>query len=235
MNSKPCFCYNSTMIKLIVFDWDDVFTLGSKEGYINCLRSTLKKLNIDLGPEEEKRRILQTWSKPHKEELRNLLKEQPELLDRACKIYEELFFNGEFVKNLTLVDGTNDLLKRLKENYILAVATGAHPKVLKDEVFVKFGIPDVFSQIMFTYEIDDPSLHKPHRYMLEKIMKDQGTVPNETIYVGDAQNDVLMARNAHVMPVVVLTGHLDRKEAEDLGVEHIIEKVTDIENLLNNL
>jgi phosphoglycolate phosphatase-like HAD superfamily hydrolase len=220
------------MIKLIIFDWDDVFTLGSKEGYIHCLHETLVKLNVHLDPEEEHKRIQQTWSKPHREELKNLLKEHPELIDKACEIYEDLFFNGEFVTSLTLVQGCNELLKKLKGKYVLAVATGAHPKVLKKKVFPKFGIPDVFSDIVFTYEIDDPEHHKPHPYMLEKIMKDQHTKPEETIFVGDAKNDVIMAQNAHVTPVVVLTGHLTKEEAEKLGVKYIILDVTHLEKIL---
>lgn len=220
------------MIKLIVFDWDDVFTLGSKEGYIRCLHQTLTNLDIHLDPEEEHLRIQQTWSKPHREELKNLLREHPELVDKACKIYEELFFSGEFVKSLTLVDGSNDLLRKLKENYILAVATGAHPEVLKGEVFPKFGIPDVFSDILFTYEIDDPEHHKPHPFMLETIMKRHNIAPVETIYVGDAKNDVVMAQRAHVLPIVVLTGHLNRNQAEDLGVKHILDDVTQLPSLL---
>lgn len=223
------------MIKLIIFDWDDVFTLGSKEGYINCLHETLEQLNIHLDPEEEHKRIQQTWSKPHREELKNLLQEHPELLDKACEIYEHLFFSGAFVKALTLVDGSIDLLTRLKKKYILAVATGAHPKVLKEEVFPKFNIPDVFSDIMFTYEIDDPEHHKPHPHMVEQIMKHQHVFPEETIVVGDAKNDVLMAQNAHTTPVVVLTGHLNRNQAQDLGVKYIIDDVTQLETVLENL
>ncbi len=223
------------MIKLIVFDWDDVFTLGSKEGYIRCLHETLEKLDVHLDTDEENKRIQQTWSKPHREELKNLLKESPQLINRACDIYEDLFFNGEFVKSLTLVKGSIELLKKLKEKYFLAVATGAHPKILKEEVFPKFGIPDVFSEIMFTYEIDNPKHHKPHPYMLENIMKRTGAKPEETIYVGDAKNDVTMAQKAHVLPVVVLTGHLNRKEAEGLGVKYIVNDVTNLYSVLQTL
>src|SRR6266704_609902 len=223
------------MIKLIIFDWDDVFTLGAKEAYVHCLHQTLVNLNVHLDPEEEQRRIQQTWSKPHREELKNLLREHPQLVDKACEVYEGLFFNGAFVQSLTLVAGSNELLKKLKETYILAVATGAHPKVLKDEVFPRFEIPDVFSDIVFTYEIADPEHHKPHPYMLKKIMKTQGVTPEETIFVGDARNDVVMAQNAHVTPVVALTGHLNRKEAAELGVKYIIEDVTKLDSVLQML
>ena len=44
-----------------------------------------------------------------------------------------------------------------------------------------------------------------------------------------------MAYNAHVTPVVVLTGHLERKEAEELKVEYIIENITHIETVLDKI
>jgi phosphoglycolate phosphatase-like HAD superfamily hydrolase len=44
-----------------------------------------------------------------------------------------------------------------------------------------------------------------------------------------------MARAANVTPIVVLTGHLNKKEAKDLKVKHIIENVTNIENILKTL
>ena len=37
------------MIKLLIFDWDDVITLGSKEGYYQCYRKTIKEFGIEYG------------------------------------------------------------------------------------------------------------------------------------------------------------------------------------------
>lgn len=50
--------------------------------------------------------------------------------------------------------------------------------------------------------------------------------------MGDAASDMQMARNAGVTPVAVLTGHLSRQQAEELGVKHIIENVTLLEGEL---
>ncbi len=221
------------MIKLLIFDWDDVFTLGPKEGYIKCLHETLVDLKVHLNPEEEQQRIQATWSHPHREELKNLLREHPALLDQACKLYEDKFFGGTFVEALTYVEGANQLLERLKRNYLLAIATGAHPRVLKEEVMPKFHVPDVFVQVISGYDIIEPNKQKPHPFMLDEIMKTQNSLPSETLFVGDAKSDVQMARNAGVEPVVVLTGHLARNKAEELGVKYIINDVTQLEQVLH--
>lgn len=40
---------------------------------------------------------------------------------------------------------------------------------------------------------------------------------------------------ANVIPIVVLNGHLNQKEAEELGVEHIIENVTELGPILHQI
>jgi phosphoglycolate phosphatase-like HAD superfamily hydrolase len=65
--------------------------------------------------------------------------------------------------------------------------------------------------------------------MPNKIMESEGVSPAETVLVGDAASDMQMAWNAGIEPVAVLTGHLNRQQAEKLGVEHIIDNVTLLE------
>jgi phosphoglycolate phosphatase-like HAD superfamily hydrolase len=222
------------MIGLLIFDWDDVFTLGSKEGYVRCLHETLTNIGVHLKPAEEHRRILQTWGKSHQEELRVLLQERPELLAEACKVYEDKFFGGLFVSGLSYIEGANKLLEQLNKNYVLAVATGAHPDILKNQVMPKFKVPDVFAQIISSYDLEDVEKQKPHPYMLETIMKKQGYSQGQTLFIGDAKSDVQMARSAGVEPVVVLTGHLNREEAKKLQVRYIINAVTDLPAFLDD-
>ena len=59
-------------IKLIIFDWDDVFTLGSKEGYYACYHQALEGVGVQLKPEKERKRILTKWGQSHREELKEL-------------------------------------------------------------------------------------------------------------------------------------------------------------------
>jgi phosphoglycolate phosphatase-like HAD superfamily hydrolase len=223
------------VIKLIIFDWDDVFTLGSKEGYITCLHETLSEIGVHISHDDMLRAILPIWSNPHRDQLELFLRDQPDLLDHACDVYEKKFFGDTFVGSLSMVPGGNDLLKRLNGKYLLAVATGAHPTLLRERIMPKFGVPDVFAQIVSGYDIDDIEKQKPHPYMLEKIMQDQGVSPGETVFVGDAKTDVQMARNARVTPIVVLTGHLTRGEADDLGVNYVAKSVADLEPILTRL
>lgn len=222
-------------IKLIIFDWDDVFTLGSRKGYFKCYHEALSELGVELDPEEEEKRIIAKWGQPHREEFRELLKERPELLDDACKIYEEKLFGDTFVDCLSLLDGAVPLLESLSKQFVLCIATGLHPKIFRERIVPKFGVPDVFAQVVSSYDLDDPEKTKPHPHMLEFILETQKMWPDEAVMVGDAEADMLMARAANIVPIAVLTGHLTEEGARDLGIDYVIEDVTRLPGVLGDI
>ena len=223
------------MIKLIIFDWDDVFTQGSIQGYYASYHAALEAVGVHLSPEEEDRRIKEKWGSGGKQQLEYLLQEHPELVDKAYEVYKECSHGKVFLDKLSIIPGGQDFLKEISKRYTLTIATGAHPKVLHDQVMPKFNIPDVFAQIITIYDLDDIDHAKPHPYMVNKILETQGVKSEEAILVGDAASDMQMAWNAGVEPVAVLSGHMDRAEAEKLGVKHIIDNVTQLETVLNKL
>ncbi len=223
------------MIKLIIFDWDDVITIGAKEGYFACYRKAINSVGIYLTPEEEYRRILLKWGKIYKEEVKSLLIERPELVKKATKIYEKVFWGDTFINNLKIISGTNKLLLRLKKKYLLAISTGNEAKMIKEKIMPKFKIPDVFSELISSCDIENQKKTKPHPYMLEVIMSNLKVLPEETILVGDAIGDVIMAKNAKVTPIVVLTGQLNKQKAQELGVKYIVNNVTEIEQILKKI
>ncbi|MFZ6035354.1 MAG: HAD family hydrolase [Patescibacteria group bacterium] len=223
------------MIKLVIFDWDDVIVLGSKKGYYDCYRETINDLGVNMTEEEMDIRIKSKWGKPFRIELTELLKEKPELIDKACEIfYQNKFETNTFLNALSEVEGVNEMLERLSKKYKLAVATGNQREML-NKIIAKFSIPNVFSQVITSHDNIPTEKTKPHPYMLEVILKEQGIKNTEAVYVGDAETDVLMARNAGVTPIVVLTGHLSKENAEKLGVKHIVHNVTQIEEILKEL
>lgn len=220
------------MIKLIILDWDDVIIFGAKEGYHHCYKETLKELGIALDEKEIDKRIENTWGSIDRI-LGELLKENSNLMEKASKVfYEKEFYGNTFVDSLQEMQGVNELLIRLKEKYKLAVASGNKPDMIKNKIMPKFNIPNVFGQIV-TVEDVPVGKSKPDPYMLQFILKTQGVSNKQTLFVGDARSDVLMAKNAGIEPVVVLTGLLSKTQAEALGVKHILSDVTKIEEILS--
>ncbi len=220
------------MIKLVILDWDDVFTKGSTQGYFRCYHEAVVGVGIHLPIEEEEKRIKAKWGKHHREELSELLKEHPHLVDQAVLIYESHLFGDTFVRYISPVPGIVPLLKRLSQKYILAIATGMHPYILKEKVMPAFGIPPVFTTIMTSFDVEDVAKQKPDPYMVTEILRINNIKASDAVLAGDAKGDVTMARGAGVRPIVVLTGHLSLEQAQELRVEDIIPDITHIEKIL---
>jgi phosphoglycolate phosphatase len=222
-------------IDLVVFDWDDVFTLGAIEGYYRCTHAALAAVDVNMPEAEERQRIKDTWSLGHEEQLQEIMKGYADRVEDAIRVYEENWFGDIFVDSLSIVPGAQEFLRSLAENYLLAIVTGGHPKVLKEKIFPKFGIPDVFASIETIYDLDDQAHVKPHPFMLRNIMGKVGVAPHATVLVGDAESDMQMAFNTGVEPIAVLTGHLNQAEATELGVKYIIPDVTHLEEVLDKI
>ncbi|MBP9115384.1 MAG: HAD family phosphatase [Acidimicrobiia bacterium] len=220
------------MTKLIIFDWDDVFTIGSTRGYYACYHQTLLEVGVHLDPNVEESRIKARWGTTHEIELAELLQESPELIERACLIYEKHLFGDTFLNALTTLPGIQDFINNLAKKYKLAIASGIHPKLLKEYIFPRFKIPNAFSKIVTSYDLKDMNESKPNPLMVNMILNDLNIKPEDAVLVGDAKNDVMMAKNAGIKPIVVLSGHLDRREAINLGVTSIIADVTKLNDVL---
>jgi phosphoglycolate phosphatase len=218
------------MIKLIIFDFDGVIITGSNEGYFTCYHKALEAVNVNLQPDDEKKRILEWWGKGHKKQLELLLKEHPDLLPQAINAYEKCYFSPIFHEKIKLVPGTDKLLKRLAKDHSLAIASGMVRTTMND-LIEKFPIP-YFDQILTFEDATEEEHKKPSPHMLQVLMKQFNAEKSETLYVGDAENDVIMAQKAGVTSIVVLTGHLTKSDAVKLGVKNIIPDVTHIEKFL---
>ena len=62
-----------------------------------------------------------------------------------------------------------------------------------------------------------------------------GSNRENTIFVGDADTDILTAKNAGLKSIGVLWGFRDREIIEEKGAEYIVETVNDLEKLLISL
>jgi phosphoglycolate phosphatase-like HAD superfamily hydrolase len=127
------------------------------------------------------------------------------------------------------------MLNRLNDNYSLAIVSGINPNLLIEKVFPKFNVPQVFKKIITSYNLNDRSRGKPRPDMLNMVLDSLDIQPENTILVGDAPGDIKMAQAAGVTPIAVLTGQLTKDEAYKLNVSHVINNVTELEDLLSNL
>jgi len=221
------------MIKLIVFDFDGVIVTGSNQGYFNCYHKALEGVGVTLDPIEERRRILERWGQSHRREIELLLLDHPDKVDEAVKIYDENFETEVYGDNIVLIDQAKQVLEELSKKYILTISSGADRASI-DRMIQKFDL-DYFKTIISGYDLKSHEQQKPSPYSIRALQAEFGAKNEETVMIGDGLTDVQMAFNAGVTPIVVLTGHLSRSDAEGLGVSHIIEGVKSLPTLLSSL
>lgn len=207
--------------KLVLLDFDGVIAKGSNEAYFACYHDSLESVGVNLMPEVEHDRIIEGWGAGHVPQLQILLREHPELIDRAAKKWIECVESPQFFDNIELVPGADKAVHLMEQFADVAIVSGS-PREFITKLLDKFGI-DGARKVFSSYDVSDPVLKKPHPYTLRLALEHFRRSASDTIYVGDMPNDVVMARAAGIEPVVVLTGELDEKHAHELGV-NLIEK-----------
>ncbi|MCR4313773.1 MAG: HAD-IIIA family hydrolase, partial [Candidatus Uhrbacteria bacterium] len=194
----------------VALDFDGVVISGSNEGYFSCYHDALEAVGVQLEESVERERIIQGWGSGHINQLQILMPEYPDKVEEAGRVWVDYVESVSFWKRVQVVPGSKEAIERMSQHASIVIVSGARKKhiqaILEREKIE--GVSAVFS----SYDVAS-SLRKPHPHTLELAMKEVGCVPAQTIYVGDMNNDVVMARAAGVEPVVVLTGNLDEAHA----------------------
>lgn len=128
-------------------------------------------------------------------------------------------------------DGINDMLTNIKKaGFKTAIVTNKADFAAQDLCKRMFG-----ENIDFVVGSSDDRPNKPAPdgvfYALEKL---DSKIEN-TVFVGDADTDILTAKNANLPSIGVLWGFRDREVIEEAGAEYIVESVNDLEKLLISL
>lgn len=124
-----------------------------------------------------------------------------------------------------LFDGLFDVLHHLHRRGItLAIASslsvGGIRRFLDDN-----GVEDLFSCIKSA----DQAEPKPHPMMLEKILLETATAPEDAVMIGDSPDDIVMARAAGVASIAALwRDGLVLQQCVDLRPQAMLHSVDDI-------
>jgi phosphoglycolate phosphatase-like HAD superfamily hydrolase len=215
------------MLKHVVFDCDGVLWQGTNEGYVKCYHRAALEAGIDLDYALAKQRILAHWGTSTQHEIVGMIPEHPRLVAEVADRYRRLVHSDLFLSTAEIVPGVRETLSGLSRHYGLSAITGMDADnlaILMD----RFDLRTWFRHMISTGEISDPTKQKDTGYHLRQILDMESIAPHEALCVGDAPVDVQMAREQDVPVVVVLTGHLDRRQASDLGVEDILDTVADL-------
>jgi phosphoglycolate phosphatase len=149
----------------------------------------------------------------------------------ACLNEFKHFYQKNYCVHTKPYDGIFETLDYLKRNgIIMSVVTN------KNEEAVKLIVAKLFKGYFETViGNSDRIKQKPDPESVMNIMKTHDLAPDEVLFVGDSYTDIRTAKNAGIKGVGVLWGFRTRSELEDEGAAYIIEKPTELIDIVNGL
>jgi len=99
-----------------------------------------------------------------------------------------------------LLPGARTVLRRLERSFVLGIVTSGSRGRVRQQLR-EFGLADCFSTCVFS---EDAPRRKPHPAPLQLALKRLRAAPEDSIYVGDAPEDIEMARRAGLRAIGVL-------------------------------
>ena len=177
------------MIKAVLFDIDGVL-LDSEESNRDFLRRLFKEFGYKAPSKEEYRKVfhLNLW-----DVIEVLTKEQNR--DKIQQIWNRGSsypdYEDEFLKTQK---GLDEVIKELNKSYKLGIVTGRVQSGV-DEFFNFSGLKNYFDTVVC---YDDYSKSKPHPEGLLLAISKLDVRPEEAVYVGDAQTDMIAAEKAGI-------------------------------------
>ena len=127
-------------------------------------------------------------------------------------------------------DGIPDLLAELKNMGIkIAVLSNKPDNVAQEAVKIFFG--DIFD---FVEGAVNNVRSKPEPVVALKICKKFGISPNETLFIGDTNIDILTGKNANMQTVGVLWGFRGKQELLENGADYIVSEPLEILAIVQN-
>lgn len=216
----------NTKITTVLFDFDGTL-MNTNDLIIDSWRHTYRVLEDKDIDEEE---IIRTFGEPL---IKTMEKSFPNVpVDECVDIYRS-YHRESFGDRITLFSGIKEMLKELKAlGYKLAVVTSRAALTTK-EAMVKYEIQDYFDAVV---TCEDTGKHKPDPEPVFIALNQLDSKADEAIMIGDSMYDILCAKNAGVLSVLVgwAVAVTDEEKTGPNRPEFVVDSAWDIVKLLED-
>jgi len=174
-------------IRAVIFDCDGVM-FDSRQSNISYYNHLLDHFGL---PPMDEARVSFVHAHTARDSIRRIF-EGTGLFEKALSYARNLDYSP-FLREMIMDSGLLDLLRLLKPNRGLAVATNRSTTI--QSVLETFGLSPYFDIVVSSLDVQNP---KPDPESLFKILDFFGITPPEAVYVGDSMVDYETARAAGV-------------------------------------
>lgn len=217
-------------VRVILFDLDGTL-INSVDAYHNVVLTTFQQLGL---PPVEKERVLEVMrflKNPWESLVPEGRPDRQELIDK-CKSMDKEIFYEVFSKEITLIDGSVQVVKELKNaGFVVGIVTSSWGTVGVDYLD-RHGLKSCLDIIITSRDVP---AKKPAPDSLVECLFRLGSSPKEAVYVGDSPVDIQAARAAGTWVVGVLTGTSDYDTLRKEGPDRIINNVGELPGIVELL
>jgi HAD superfamily hydrolase (TIGR01509 family) len=209
-----------TAIEHVLFDWDGTL-LDSFEADANAYSCLFDALGMRWSIEELKRHYSPNWHRVYR--AARIPRAKWEEADRLWRF----FYQKQAPK---LQPGARSVLRALDRRFKLAlVSSGSRSRVRKQ-------LRQHHVSAMFLAKIcsEDAPRRKPHPAPLRMALEKLRALPQTSVYIGDAPEDIEMAHRAGVRAIGVLGGSPVPERLRAASADALIETIRDLPALLKN-
>ena len=208
----------------LIFDLDGTL-IDSSPGVVEAVNYALVRNGL---PEETKERISSYIGYPLEKMFADFTDTPYEPLHREF----QLKARESMVRLTVALDGADEVLARLYgDGYRLAVATTKIQRHLTG-IIEKLNWTEYFSA---TAGSDDVKQVKPSPDVLHLVLDRLGAAVEETVFIGDTENDVLAAKAVPMQSIAVASPYGRTGEVLVAGPDYFIESLKDLPELIKRM
>jgi phosphoglycolate phosphatase-like HAD superfamily hydrolase len=216
-------------LRQIVLDFDGVIADGTNQAYVDTYTQAARAVGCLLPESEIEAGVIKCWGESPRRELGAVLGDDHPCLEEALDHYLK-HIDHQLVQSAQPLPGALLAVERLAASYPLYLISGMGEIALK-QIVAGFGLERYFKAIVSTSGSDLPERQKASGYHLRQLCQRDGLAAQETLCVGDAHSDIAMAQSCGIDIVLVLTGALNREQAEVLQVKWVLDSLADLPNM----
>jgi len=176
--------------RVVLLDWDGTL-LNSYAADARAYLAMFRALEIKWGLAELEKHYSPDWYQVYR--AANLPRAR---WAEANRLWRAAYF----AERPPLLPGARAVIRALGKSFTLGIVTGGSGDRVRPQIRA-FGLTEYFSACVCS---EDAPRKKPHPAPLQRALKRLRADPEECVYVGDAPEDVEMARRAGVRAIGVL-------------------------------
>lgn len=207
------------MIKAVLFDLDGTL-VDSLESISSASNKVLEEFGLTSLPKENYKYYCGDGAAElvHRF-LRDGGDKGGQLFDKAYARYQEIF-KEDCTYKVTIFDGIQELIVRLKEQGIKVAVVSNKPHARTLDVVAKLFGTDTFDAIVGQRE---GVKKKPDPSGALEVARILNVSPSQCAFVGDTNVDMQTGTNAGMFKIGVLWGFRTREELEENGADEIVQ------------